>query len=297
MCAWNLRRLVWALPVAMLGVAGSAHGQFVLDQSQPSAASRQIEPVTSPYTFESPYVQSNIRPVYLWHFLPKSSALGGGDLRVAALQLRYQVDPRTALILTKSGHASLDPGEGLESDRGWVDLAGGIKFALIPDDGTNLSLTPGITYEATNGDEEVLQGKGTDVWRPFLSAALPLDDAFTLMGSIGYNYTVDKDDEPRSFDYHVHLRWALTPTFIPLVEVNGIHYLDDADAVPADFEVGDYGNIGADDVKGNNVITGAIGARFKITETIHFGAAYEAPLTSRQDLFAERLTFDLVIRF
>jgi len=258
----------------------------------------RIDPVSAPVTFESPFVHTSVRPFFLWHEFPETSIFGGGNLREHAVQARFALSDRMALIATKDGYADLNP-DGGSDEEGWLDIAGGFKYSLVkPEDLEDLELTvtPGIIYEMTNGSRDVFQGNGEGVWRPFISSALGLGD-FLLMGSFGADIPVDDDAESTSVDYHAHLSWEVSDLFVPLVEVNGITYVKDGDRLPVNFEAVDYGNLGSTMVDGNTIITGAIGTRVRFSEHIHFGATYEAPLTNRKDIFDERWTVDLQFKF
>ena len=50
----------------------------------------------------------------------------------------------------------------------------------------------------------------------------------------------------------------------------------------ADIEGGDLFNFGSVGVAGNDIVTGALGLRFKQTDSLELGVAWEAPLTERR---------------
>lgn len=86
--------------------------------------------------------------------------------------------------------------------------------------------------------------------------------------------------------------------------MNGFHYVEDAErnagfgpTVPLGFEGFDYTTLGSDEVHGNDVISGAIGFRWKFSDDVSLGAAWEVPLTDREDVLDKRLTIDLSLRF
>ena len=288
---WILQAL-FALAVAGLIAVGSASARAEEEEEEGDGGRGPVDPVSAPVTFESPYVHTSLRPFFLWHEFPKSSIFGGGDLQVYAVQARFALTDRLAFIATKDGYADLNEG-------GWLDLAAGFKYSIIKEgdfENLDLTVTPGLIYEATNGTRDVFQGNGEGVWRPFVSGALGLGD-FNLIGSFGADIPVDDGAESTSVDYHAHLSWEVSDLFVPLIEVNGITYVEDGDALPVNFEALDYGNLGASNVDGNTIITGAIGGRLRFSENIHLGATYEAPLTEREDIFDERVTVDLTFRF
>ena len=84
-----------------------------------------IAPVTNPIFFEDPVIRSEIRPLFVYHTIDKSFITGGGHATLYALQIRYALTDRLALIATQDGHFDIDP-PGLDVD-GWMDLAAGFK--------------------------------------------------------------------------------------------------------------------------------------------------------------------------
>lgn len=257
--------------------------------------SRLIDPVSAPTTFESPVIHTSLNGIFMQHELPDDSIFDGGDVQIYALQGRYAVSDRLALIATKDGYIDLNPGTGAD-ESGLADIAGGFKYAVIDDPDKGLLVTPGLIFETTSGDEEVFQGQGDGVLRPFVSAGWDRGE-LNVLGSLAYNLPLDKDAKSTSFDYHLHLDYEVSPKFFPLIEFNGITYIDDGDALAVDFEGGDLINLGSGDVSGNTLITGAVGARYRVNEALYLGFAYEVPLTSREDIIDSRVTVDLLYLF
>lgn len=275
---------------------GSANtGQSGAQASEKGWRSRLIHPVTAPTTFETPVIDSSLNAMVMHHEFPKSSIFGGGDANIYALQVRYAVSDRVALIATKDGYIDLNPNVGANQE-GFADIAGGFKVAAIDDPENGFLLTPGLIYETKSGDREVFQGNGDGVIRPFVSAGWDLDE-INVLGSFAYNFPIDTDAESTLMDYHLHLDYEATENLFPLFEVNGITYTSNGAALPVNFEGGDLINLGANNVAGNTVISGALGARYKLNEQFMFGLAYEWPLTSRKDILENRITFDLLFFF
>jgi len=63
------------------------------------------------------------------------------------------------------------------------------------------------------------------------------------------------------------------------------------------FEAVDYGNLGATNVEHNDVLTGALGFRYRVGNRGSFGVAYEGPRGGREEIFDDRWTLDYVVRF
>ena len=111
-----------------------------------SWSQRLSEPVSQPTIFESPVIQSQVRPMVMHTKLPTTSVFGGGNYQVFALQARYAVNDRFAIIATKDGYIDFNPKAGVDEE-GFADVALGIKYAAIDDPENGFLLTPGITYE------------------------------------------------------------------------------------------------------------------------------------------------------
>lgn len=256
---------------------------------------RLVDPITAPTQFESPLVHTSVRPIAIHHELPGSSVFKGGDIEILAVQARYAVNDKLAIIATKDGYVSLDPKAGSSED-GWADLAAGAKYAVIDDPSQGVLVTAGAVLQLDTGETKVFQGNGSEILRPFVSAGLDLDH-WNVLGNLAFDLPFDTKKNTTRMDYHLHADYEMTSSIYPMVEVNGITYLDDAEALPFDFEGGDFFNLGSNDVAGNTVITGALGGRMKFSDKHYMGVAYEAPLTSREDLFDWRVTIDFVWMF
>jgi len=292
MNASNSRSLLLALPFA-LGAFSCASTSAPSDAK--SWRSRLIEPLTQPTIFESPVIDSQLRPIVMLHTIPDdNAALPDADVRIYALQARFALNDKLALIATKDGYIQLEPSGGGDED-GFADIAGGLKYAFYEDSNAGVIVTGGAIYETTTGDEEVLQGNGDGVIRPFITAGYDGGE-LNVLGLVGYNHPLDDDAESTSFDYHLHVSYELSANFAPLIELSGVTWTDSGNAIGVNFEGGDLINLGASDADGS-LLSGAIGARYRIADNLALGAAYEVPLSSREDILNDRITFDLVWSF
>lgn len=266
---------------------------FVEHHERGTWRERLVDPVSAPTTFESALIESNVEPILLAQSFPSDSIFDGGGFSVVAVQARFAVTDRLAIIATKDGWIQLDPDTG-DDESGLADIAAGVKYAWIDDPESGVLVTPGITLELPLGDDDVFQDQGDGILRPFLSAAKDYGEV-DLQTNVGYSFPFDDDEDVSSVDYHLHVSYEATETFSPLVEFNGITYTSDGDALPVDFEGGDLINLGAADVSGNTFFTAALGFRWRLTPHLLLGATYEEPLTSREDLMDSRLIVDLVV--
>lgn len=256
---------------------------------------RLTEPVTAPVTFESPVARTELRPIVARHWFPSSSIFGDGKLDVIALQARYAITDRLAIIAVKDGFFDLQPEGGGDTD-GYADIAAGAKYTFAQDPDAGWLLTGGLVIEGTNGSSDVFQGNGDGMVRPFVSGGYDCG-RWNLLGAVGYNHPLDSDAESTSLDWHLHASYEMHERFVPLVELNGILYTRDGDALPVDFEGVDVINLGANDVSGDHVISAAAGFRVPLTRNVLFGIAYESEIGSDEHLFDDRVTADLHVSF
>lgn len=276
-------------PISTLGQAANGHDE------DHDWAQRLVDPVTAPFLFETPVIHSSVQPVFMRHEFPGASILGGGNLRGYALQLRLAVTDRLAFIAIKDGRIDFNPG-AFPDDTGYTDIGGGFKYMIHEDVDAGEIVTVGLTYENTTGDGSVLQGNGDGGWRPFVSAGW--DDGDTnAIATVGAYLPVDGNAESQILDYHLQFSWELNDVFVPLVEINGLHYMNGGRTTPGDQEGVDYANLGTVGVENNDIITGAVGFRWRFDDNIDFGFAYEDTLTAREDIFGNRVTADMIWRF
>lgn len=287
-----------ALPIALSAcstLSDTDTGRRSMRSDDFSWSSVLPDPISAGTTFESPVIETDLEAHVIHQNLPKDSIFGGGYFNVYALQGRYAVNDKWAIIATKDGYIDLNPDVG-ESETGWADIAAGFKTMVYEDRENGVIVTPGFIVETDVGNGEVFQGNGDGLLRPFVSAAWD-DNELNLIGSLGYNHPLDSDAESSSLDYHAHVSYEITRDWLAVFEFNGITYTSDGDALPVNFEGGDLINLGAGDVSGNSVFSGAIGAAYRIGSRAQLGLTYEQPIGGREDLLDDRIWVALLVRF
>ncbi len=254
------------------------------------------EPLGQPLYFESPFNDTGLRFLYLRHDFSDQSTLQGGNVTVYAVQARLAITDRLAFIATKDGYSELE--SGIIEDEGWNDLAAGFKYVLVADREQDYVVTPGIRYQAENGHRGILQG-GVDEVSPFVSVAKGYGDAH-LLANVTLRLPLDGDDGNTVGHWDLHLDYDVNPgkqaVFAPLLEVHGVHYLDDGASA---LNVGglDYSNLGSQPAK-DFVCWAGIGARLEIVQQFEVGACYEFALTDEDDdIMDRRVTIDFITRW
>lgn len=254
-----------------------------------------ISPVTNPVWFEDPRSLTQVRGLFINQQFPKGSALGRGDVQVYGLQAWLALSDRLSIVAPKDGYVSLQP-EGSPHRDGWADIATGFKYVLVRDPCNQFLVSTGVIYEWTNGSSSVFQGNGNGVWNFFLSTAKGWGNTH-FMGTAGWHLPNDGSAESQSIFLSLHLDQKLTDKFYALVEMNGIQYVDNGKALPVSFEGGDIINLGATQVSGNTVVTTAVGGAYKFSESLIFSAAWEFPISNREDLLSDRVTATVTLRY
>jgi hypothetical protein len=277
--------------------------------------------MSSPYLFEDPFITTNVNAVGIWHDFPESSVFDGGDAWVAAVQARVAITDRLALIATKDGYAFFNSKNGvLDDEDGFFDIAAGLKYAIIDMRESNFILSGILRIDIPVGNDEVFSGNGESVLQPSLSSAWGIGD-FHVIGDFGARVPFDRDKESTSLFYHLHLDYAVLSFLVPFVEMSGYHWTKGGDGtfavdttlapplntVPLStaqaatgtgrFEGADVVNLGSEGVGGNDLITLAFGIRFPVLDHVSLGVSYEFPVTSREDIFNQRVTMMVTLEF
>ncbi len=256
--------------------------------------SSAINPVANPLFFESPLIESEARPLFIYHNIDDDFI--GGFARVYALQLRWAVTARLAIIATKDGYVQTRS-DALSDEDGWADIAAGLKYALIdrPDD--QFILTPGVKFELPTGQTRVFQGNGDGEFDVFVSSMKGFDQ-FHVTGSVGARLPVNWSEETSSLHYSLQLDYQTCKYFTPFVVMNGFTVLSEADG-PAFGKIEGYDliNFGASDAGGRTQITAGLGFRSRVWEHLDLGVAYESGVNNPKGLFDTRFTLDARIPF
>jgi hypothetical protein len=250
------------------------------------------EPIGNPLFFESPFINTSIRVLYLHHEFAEKSQLQGGDLNVYAVQARLALTERLAFIATKDGYSDLNA-DALPKDEGWNDIAAGFKYAFYVDREADMVWTLGGRYQAGNGDSEVLQG-GVQEVSPFVSFAKGWEK-FHLLGNVSFRHPLDTNKGNNILQWSAHADYEIYPGIAPVLELHGLHYLDDGNRLPLKVGGLDYTNLGSSDVGGSTVVWFGAGARFNLAPNVSLGSTYEYPLTNKNaDIHGGRVTVDLI---
>ncbi len=94
-----------------------------------------------------------------------------------------------------------------------------------------------------------------------------------------------------------HLDKEILDGVYALVELHWFHWMSAGEVGPFGVEGNDLFNLGSPGVAGNDIVTLAVGGKYKPAPWLEVGAAFEFPLTERRDLLDNRLTVDCIVRY
>lgn len=279
---------------------------------------RYVPPVSNPLLNETPYITTEVRPIYINHKFPSNTplpalgplGLGGGNTNIFAIQLRIALTERLGFIANKDGFADTNfksrPALNIDDD-GFANIAFGFKYALYSNPEKESLVTVGLTYEAPTGRLKAgslgggnpltstwLQGNGDGFLTPFVTAANTYDK-LGIQAMLNTKLALDGDKNASWFHYAFHMDYEILPDFFPLIEFNGFIPIDEANLNPVAFEGYDVVSIGGNNL--SSVVNIAVGGRYKISDHVLAGISYETPLTNQKDLLNWRFTADLVIYY
>lgn len=115
-----------------------------------------VMPVGMPMYFADPFITTDLRLLYIHHQIPGGSALGSGEVHVAAVQIRVALSERMAFMVTKGGYSRVDSRATPAAD-GPNDWALGLKYALYSNPDDQFLVPAGLRWDLSSGS--------TDAWQ------------------------------------------------------------------------------------------------------------------------------------
>jgi hypothetical protein len=291
-----VRVVILAVTATALPIAAAAETLDLKGSLGEAGFTHYVSPVSSPIFNETPYITTEIRPMWIHQEIPGSFATGGGDIDGLAAQIRVAITDRLGFIATKDGWADVDFDGVLQSEDGALNLAFGLKYAVVAQAETNTLVTVGIKYEAPAGDIKSsgirLQGQGDGLMDLFVAGARSFGP-LGLEANLGTQIAMDGDDDMSFAHYSLHADYEVLGRVYPLLEVNGWTPIDDGNRTNVGANGLDLVNLGSGNA--STVVTFAPGVRVRLHDHADFGFAYEVPMTDDQDLMNWRVTTDFVV--
>jgi hypothetical protein len=253
-----------------------------------------IAPVTNPIFFEDAVIRSEIRPIFAHHRID-DGFLGGGEAQLYAMQIRWAVTDRLAIIATQDGYLDVS-NNAIGNPNGWMDLALGVKYAVIDNEPAQFILTPGLTFHVPTGEQDVFQGRGGGEFNPFVSVQKGFGD-FHLSGNLGVRIPVVSNEQSTMLHYSLMADYYTCRWFIPFVTFNAWTVLDEGNNIGLTSEGYDVINFGSRGASGVTQGLLGVGFRSRILDQVDLGFAYEKAVIQPVGLTDDRFTFDICIRF
>jgi hypothetical protein len=252
-----------------------------------------ISPMTNPVFFEDPRTLTEARAIYLNHNVP--AAAGGGDIQLMAVQLRAALTERLSLVASKDGYV-ISTNDLI--DDGWVDVSAGLKYNLFTDPVAQRLLSAGFHYEMPVGTPKTLQGNGDGEFHAYLSGGAEIFEYGHWISGSGFRLPSDPSAESSMWYWSNHFDYEVADGWYALTEVNWFNWIGaGTNPALAGVEGGDLFNFGSVGVAGNDIVTQAVGLKYKRNNHRELGAAYESPLTDRKDVLDGRFTLDWIFRY
>lgn len=259
---------------------------------------RYVPPLSNPLFNETPYITTEIRPIYLHNKIPNNFITQGGKIDLVAAEVRVALNKRLGIIASKDGYARIRFDEVLDNESGFANASIGVKYALHSDPQTESIVSAGIEYEVPSGNLRTngihLQGNGKGFLNLFVTGATAVDK-LGLQASAGINQALERDANSSLLHASVHVDYEVLPGLYPLAELNFFSFYHPGDELAVDFEGIDLVNLGATDP--GDVTTVAAGARYRFNRHVQLGMGYEEPIGSREDIMDWRFYLDFVITY
>jgi hypothetical protein len=256
-----------------------------------------IGPISNPVFSKDPRSLTEARALFIHNQIPGGHPLGGGNFQVFGLQVRVALTERLTLIADKDGYATINPG-GAPNQDGWLNLGLGMKYVFIRDVERQLLLSGGFMWEPQTGEAGAFSSHGDGTFAFFLTGGKEFAGCWHALGTIGYQLPIDASENSSYYYVSLHLDRKIG-RFYPLVELNWFHWVAGGNrGLPAALGEGDgLLNLGTTGVAGNDLVTAAVGGKFKFGPHAEIGAAWEFPISNRRDLIDSRLLAEFILRY
>jgi len=261
-------------------------------------------PISNPFLAEDPRALTEIRPIFIYQKVPgEQPNFKGGSVAFFGARGSIALTDRFSITLNKLGGINVAPGSGSDFDSsfGFAELWLGGKYTFWRDTQSGTVAAGGLIFQIPTGSNETLQDTGSLTLTPYVSVGKTLSEfragAFNGIAVAGMNFSTN-DERSNYFYTSAHLDFDVGNfhRFYPVAELNWFQYTASG-RTSFSGQGHDLINTGARNFNSASLVTGALGARFKITEASQIGFAYELPLLGNRDLFEYRLTLDFIFRY
>lgn len=259
-------------------------------------------PISNPFLSEDPRALTELRPIFLYQKVPgEQPNFQGGNIWFFGARGSLALTDRFSITLNKLGGINVDPGNAGGSF-GFAEVWLGPKYTFWRDTQLGGLAATGLIFQIPSGSDSTYQDTGELSLVPYVSVGKTLGEykvgAFNGIAVAGMSFSVN-DARSNYFYLTGHLDFDVGNfhRFYPVAELNWFQYGNKGGERFFSGQGHDIINTGAQDGVSASLVTGALGARFKITEASQVGAVFELPLIGNRDLFQYRFTVDFIFRY
>jgi hypothetical protein len=262
-------------------------------------------PITSPFLLEDPRSLTEVRPIFIWQTTPSQNpAFRGGSLEFFGTQARVSLSERWSIVMNKLGFITTQPDSnalGFGNETGFGEFWIGPKWTFLRNDSTQTVAALGVTFQLPIGNKSVFQNTGNLSVAPYLSFAQNFwrtsFGSFNFMDTTGYTFADNQRSEFFYKSMHLDYDVANWNKIYPMLELHWQHYVKKGDATNFGFEGGDLINFGSRNLSSRDILSLALGTRYKFSERAQVGVATEWQLNNSKNLQDFRLTLDFIWRW
>jgi hypothetical protein len=267
-------------------------------------------PVSSPFLTVDPRALTEVKPIFIYQTIPnRNDIFHGGSVEFFGISGSVAFTERWSLVLNKMGGIFIQPDDKTFTNgrdaSSFSELWLGPKYTFYRDECNNTVAAAGLTFQIPAGNSRAFQNTGSLSLAPYVSFAksfgkLPQGFGnFNFMNTTGFSFGTDNQRSDYFYtNFHLDYDVAGQHKFYPMIELNYTRYIINGGATPFFSEGNDLVNFGATNVSHNNQLTLATGIRYKFSEHVQTGLAFEFPLTnSNRGINDFRTTIDLILRY
>jgi hypothetical protein len=265
-------------------------------------------PVTNPFYFQDPRALTQIKPLMVYNQVPNHNpAFQGGQVWWFGVTGSVAVTDWFSVVINKLGFVDVHPhttANGINNTTGFSEFSFGPQFTFLRSESTKTVMAAGLLFDLPIGSNSAFQSTGDLSLVPYLSFAQNFGKnaygSFNYMSGFDYSFATDNQRND-FFIWSNHLDFDVLDLhkIYPMVELNWLHYTTNGHHTPQFYGFGgdDLMNFGSQGIAGHNMLSIAVGGRYKFAEWLQLGAAAEFPLVNQHDIQGFRVTVDLIFRY
>lgn len=263
-------------------------------------------PPGDPFLFEDPRSLTELRPIFIFQQAPGSNWIfQGHNVYFFGTQARVALTDRMSIVMNKLGGTWMNPNNhvaGFENASGFDELWMGPKYTFLRNEASRTVAAGGLTFQIPIGNAKVFQDVGVLTLNPYLSVAQAFGrseyGSFDFMNTSGFALATDNKRSNYGYSsFHLDYNIVNANKFYPMVELCWFNYYKAGTQNNFQFEGRDLFNFGSQGVSGRNYLIASLGGRWNIRPWAQWGTAFGTPIMSPRDIYAFRITTDMIFRY